>query len=174
MVFDRTRYQAEMAGLLQTAASTLQRDHPRAVVRAVSVWTDPGAAASAVSIDTAAHAASALQRLAAMRDQLRRKAEAGGQEEVAALLATPVTRSENPAEFAFRNIALVNHEAFAPVYDPEETEELWAALAPALVDVRAEAVAVFSDLPLEPDAELGINSPTSWYTDLVRLRDAAI
>ncbi|MEN7344284.1 MAG: hypothetical protein AAAFM81_15135, partial [Pseudomonadota bacterium] len=60
MNFDRVLYRLEMRSLVDNAVHGFQRLESADPVLAISIWTDPNAACSAVSIETLANSAEFL------------------------------------------------------------------------------------------------------------------
>jgi hypothetical protein len=173
-MFDEARYHAEMDQLLDAAVAALRRDHPQLVVYTVSIWTDPDAAASAVSIDTVEHSTACLADAAAYDARYYAKYLADGDLEQARLFAlrTPGERGRatNPADFALRNLATIDHRAFPEDWGAESEGAWWDVLESALAQVLARALARFAAVPLHADAELGVNGRDDWYQSAQPLR----
>jgi hypothetical protein len=173
-VFDAVLYQVEMSRLLRDAADAVRRHHRGLVIYTVSVWTDPNAAVSAVSVDTRENSEAQLAELAAWAQARRAEALAAGDPAMAALLGALPPRNRNPAGFALREIASVEHRAFPANWDEVSRGDCWLELGPALSKVRADAVNQFAGLSLHPEAELAVNGPRDWYDEPVRLCSRAI
>jgi hypothetical protein len=170
-VFDLVLYEHEMTKVLQRAAERLRAERPRLVIYSLSIWTDAPAKTSALSIDTKDNSEAKCARLRAFAAEQRAAAEATGETEMARLWARPISRNINPAEFALRDFAVVEHRSF----DADWTaEDYWQELAPALARVRVSAREIFRSFPLHPEAQVAVNSPREWYDEPVALRSAAI
>ncbi|MBC7788489.1 MAG: hypothetical protein H7Z74_00975 [Anaerolineae bacterium] len=174
-MFDETLYLIEMSRLLDQAAATLRREYPQALVYTVSVWTDPDAAVSGVSFDTAENSAAKMAEEEAWAAEHFARLSTRGEHEEAKLFAPRGgARNDNPADFAFREIALVEHRSFPLRWAEEMGGRCWEELGPALERVRERAVDLYVLLPLDTDAELAVNSNRDWYDEPVKLRRAAI
>lgn len=93
MEFTSTRYLDEMSRLLADGAAALRTAHPDAVVYTVSIWTDPDAARSAVSFDTAEHSAEAVARSDAWSAKHRERLIAAGRHVEAELYRPRIART---------------------------------------------------------------------------------
>ena len=139
------------------------------VIYSLSIWTDAPARTSALSVDTKNNSEAKCARLRAFAAERRALAEAAGDAEMALLWARHIVRNTNPAEFALRELAAVEHRAF----DSNWTKEnYWRELTPALERVRAMALEIFSAFPLHPEAQVAVNSARDWYDEPVALRPA--
>ena len=162
-MFDETLYLIEMSRLLRDAADALRRDHRDLVIYSVSIWTDPNAAVSAVSVDTKVNSDAKLTALKTWAYARQAEALAAGDPEMAVLLGTFPPRNRNPADFALRELACVDHRAFSPNWEAGTRGDCWRELGPALQKVRSAALELFGNLPLHAGAELAVNSSTEWY-----------
>ena len=173
-MFDADLYQIEMSGLLQEAVLRLERQHPGLVIYSVSIWTDPNAARSAVSVDTEEHSADQVRRSEAWARKHYDRLMAEGDEAGAQRFAPkPGARNDNPANFRLRELAMLEHRAFQPGWEMETQGGCWRELEPALLETQQRALTVFASLPCHPRAELAVNSPRDWYDHPVELRFAA-
>jgi hypothetical protein len=167
MRFDEALYHDEMGRLLRAAQGTLVAEHPTIRVYTVAIWTDPEARLSTVSVDTRAHSDAQVAALAAwVREQQPLLLAAGLAEAAEAALRLP-PRNIRPADFALRDLVEVRHGAFGqPTIEggpAELSAELWDELEPALERVGLAALQLLADIPLEPDAELGVKTRGDWY-----------
>jgi hypothetical protein len=173
-MFDEELYQVEMARLLTQAAEALRRRDPSAVVYTISIWTDPNAAVSAVSFDTADNSAMKVGKAEAWASQHHARHLAAGDHARAQLFAPrPTARNGNPADFAFRNVAEVEHHSFERGWETATGGACWDVLEPALLKVRDRALAVYAALQLHGDAQLGVNSRRDWFDRVVGLGSLA-
>ena len=164
MEFNNTRYLDEMSRLLADGAAALRTAHPDAVVYTVSIWTDPNAAQSAVSFDTAEHSAAAIAQSDVWSAKHRERLIAAGRH-IEAELYRPRTgeRCQNPADFAYRNIASITHTAFPRGWAGATEGRCWEVLGPALLRVQREALREYAALPRHAQAVIAINSDADWY-----------
>ena len=173
-MFDETLYLIEMARLVRDAADVMHREHPSQVIYSVSIWTDPNAAMSAVSIDTKENSDATLARLTAWAYARQAEALAAGDPEIAVLLGTLPQRNRNPANFAFRELMSAEHRSFPSSWEQTSQGDSWQELGSALRIVRADALEVFSSFALHAEAELAVNSESDWYDRPVPLLPQAI
>ena len=167
-MFDDALYQIEMTRLLAEAAEALRRRDPGAVVYTISIWTDPNAAVSAVSFDTAENSAMKARKAEEWAARHHARLLAAGDHARAQLFAPrPGARNGNPADFAFRNLAEVEHHSFERGWETNTAGACWDVLEPALLEVRDRAPAVFATLRLHRDAQLGVNSRRDWFDGVV-------
>jgi hypothetical protein len=169
-VFDETLYHLEMSRLLVDAAEALRQRHPRLVVYTVSIWTDPNAAASAVSFDTAQNSAEKVAQAAEWAAGHYARAVAAKDLATAEQFAPrdgPM-RNVNPADFALRAVSEIDHQSFVPGWEERSAGRCWVELEPALERVRASALELYSELTLHEDAVLGSNSRSTWFDRPVR------
>jgi hypothetical protein len=163
MEFDQEAYRGEMRDLLRAAHDAAQRRLGDERIYSISIWTDPDAAASAVSIDTREHSTAQLAALSSWaHEQVTKYAATMASELAAALLNLP-DRNTSPADFAFVDLATVRHASFPRHWATETDGACWQYLGPALQSVADEALQLFAALPLDPEAELGVNSANDWY-----------
>jgi hypothetical protein len=168
MQFDQALYHDEMVRVLRAARGILAGQRPPVRVYTVAIWTDPSARLSTVSVDTRAHSDAQVAALTAWaREEHPRLVATGLADAADAALRLP-RRNVNPADFALRDLVEVRHQAFgqAPAGGSSPVEpsaELWDALEQALERVGLAALQLFADIPLELDAELGVNTRGDWY-----------
>jgi hypothetical protein len=146
-------------------------EHPNTVLYTASIWTDPDAAVSCVSFDTREHSDEQVLRSNEWSRAHYERLMAEGQADEAKLFLPNEGRNCNPADFLFRNIAKVKHASFESGWEQAAGDNCWDHLEPALHKVAARAAAAFSDLRLDRDAILGINSRRDWFDQHWPLRD---
>ena len=137
MKFDKKRYFEEMTRLCEAARDQFLEQATGARIFVISVWTDPDAAASAVSFETRSHS-----------DQFTEN---------------PGVPNDSPADFQFRDIAECDHLSFPKLWEEATSGGCWNDLEPALVGAAEIAAGIFVSLPLEDNATLGINSRRDWF-----------
>ena len=145
--FNREQYLGEIAELLARAKANLKDQAPEAIIYTLNVWTDPDAAASAVSFDTklsSDHMIAFQNRRFGEQNSLR-------------------GRIQNPADFAYSGIAECVHSSIPQSWGEESKGGCWDILEPVLLEVRDMARREFSGLPLDEAAELSVNSRRDWY-----------
>src|SRR5688572_5180384 len=162
MRFDEELYHQEMGQLLRAAYGALSAEHPDVVVYSASICTDPDARVSAVSFDTRQNSEAMVARMATWAREQHARLIADLPKAAAALLRVPA-RNTNPADFAVRDIVEVRHKAFDPHWEESSAGRCWELLEPALERAAAVALAIFSGLPLDQDAQLGVNTRRDWY-----------
>lgn len=162
-MFDRKYYLEEIAALLSAAKAEFLAQHPEARVYTINVWTDPNAAASAVSFDTREHSESMIayqnRQTANRRERLLASGDIGGAERC----HDQEGRVCNPADFAYPNIAECTHASMLIEWENISEDKCWDILEPIMLDVRESALHKFADIPLDQDAELSVNSQEDWY-----------
>jgi hypothetical protein len=137
----------------------------------VSIWTDPDAAVSAVSVETLEHSLVRVEEANRYDDRWREYLLERGNTEMAALFGV-ATRNCNPADFAFRDIATLDHASFDRLWEELSAGDCWNVLEPALREVAGETAASFSGFALHTDAVLGVNSRRDWFDHTVPLAPA--
>ncbi len=137
MKFDRQRYLEEMTRLFESARDQFLERTTDTVIFVISVWTDPDAAASAVSFETRAHSD--------------------------AFTEMPGVPNDSPADFQFRDIAKCDHLSIPGLWEETTSGGCWNDLEPALNEAAEIAARVFASLPLEENATLGVNSRRDWF-----------
>lgn len=162
-MFDREHYLEEISALLSAAKTNFLAQNPEASVYTINVWTDPNAAASAVSFDTREHSESMIayqnRQIAARRESLL----ASGNTEGATLCRNQEGRVCNPADFAYPNVSECAHASMLVEWEDTSEGECWEILEPIMLDVRDLASRAFADIRLDSDAELSVNSQEDWY-----------
>jgi len=151
-----------MRDLLRAARAAARRRLGSARVYSVSIWTDPDAAASSVSIDTRSHSADHLATLTSWAHGQVAKQPGMDRDLTEALLKLP-DRNINPADFALADLVVRKHTSFPAHWASNSEGACWDVLGPALERVAQEAVQLFAELPLDLEAELGVNSAHDWY-----------
>src|SRR5687768_14297272 len=162
MRFDEELYQQEMGQLLRAAYGALSAEHPDVVVYSASICTEPDARLSAVSFDTRENSEAMVARMATWAREQHARLAVEFPKAAAAVLRVPA-RNTNPADFAVRDIVEVRHKAFDPHWEERSDGRCWDLLEPCLERVAAMALEIFSDLPLDRNAELGVNTRRDWY-----------
>ena len=172
MTFVPAVYQAEMRSLVTAAIRAWRAlELPaRKPIFTVSIWTDPNAAASAVSIDTRENSDCQVREVNEYNQRQHDRLVQEGDFEMAAHFEDRATRNCNPADFAFREIASCRHDCFPENWEDKSVGACWDQLEPALATVAAWACSEFQQLDLEPEAELAVNSRRDWYDNTWRLR----
>ena len=168
--FDEQIYLDEMQALLVEARRRWLNDQAGVMVFTVSVWTDPGAAASAVSFDTYENS---VRKVSAGNEWAETKRQFWldrGDPEMAALFEPRSGRNGNPADFAFASFAEIEHRSFVSHWEETTDGACWDVLEPALLIVLQAALRELDGLPLHADAELGVNSRVDWYAVTRRFR----
>ena len=164
MDFNLVLYRREMEDLLRLALSVAEERLGGERVYSFSIWTDPDAAVSAISIDTRSHSAAQLSILGAFARSMDEKYAGTPHEQFTKPLLRLPEGNLNPAAFAYRNLAMADHASFPRHWATETDGRCWQLLGPALHDVAYDARAKIANLLLEPDAEVGVNTASDWYT----------
>jgi hypothetical protein len=170
MGFNQPKYIEEMTQLVRRAIEAWKSRSDRPLIYTISIWTDAGAQTSAVAIDTRSRSEAFV---AEMRDFARKERDhllKEGDLELAELFARDLRRrgrSRSPADFEFPMFESLRHKSFDSRWG--NSEKCWRSLEPALLRVRDISVPLFRELPLEPDAELAVNSGSDWYDHAVRI-----
>jgi hypothetical protein len=166
--FDPWLYQREMSRLVDEACAKFRALPGSPVLYTASIWTDPDAACSAVNIDTWENSQVQCAKSNAFNDRHRARWLAEGDKKMAALFGV-ATRNDNPADFAYRELALCRHRSIAESWEHRSGGRCWFWLQPQIDRVRALASARLRTLPLHPDALLATNSREDWFHHQVRL-----
>ncbi len=171
MDWDPQKYLFEMQALVDLAMQ-LWADGDQEPIYTVSIWTDPNAGASAISIDTKASSAKFIKKVNAFNKKERERLLAEGEAEMAALYGIE-SRNCSPADFEFRDFAEFRHRWFPPNWEENSDGACWELLLPILRQVASHAGAEFAKLSHEPDAILGINSSRDWFDEEFGFGDGA-
>ena len=147
MHFDKPKYMTEMEALINNAFHAFRQTEDAEAAFVVSIWTDPDAAASSVSVETRQHSFEFL----GTRDRI----------------------NDSPADFRYRDIAECDHRSFPALWEEATSGECWDLLEPALIEVANDAIRVLSNWPVEEDAVLGVNSRRDWFEHRFALQSAA-
>jgi len=174
-VFDELLYEIEMSRMLDKAAEKVQTEYPGIVIYGISIWTDPNAAKSAVSIDTEENSKS---RVASLRQwsakQMQRLVGAGDQQTAKLFELGDNVRNCNPADFALSQLVVIDHRSFNQGWESTTQGACWKELAPALKKIQRRALKVFASFPSHGDSEIAVNSDRDWYDEPVKLHGPAI
>lgn len=166
---DQHKYLAEMTDIVARAIHTYARE-ARPPILSFNVWADPRAAVSAINIDTQAHSDRRLAEMIEYASRQRLHFLRSGNKRMADLFLAPtISREDNPAEFAYSEIAKCAHRAFGSRWRSDE--DCWDIIEPLLLVARdrAAGLLVKSSLPLEADAEVSVNDRRSWYASPIRM-----
>lgn len=165
MKFNEQKYLDEIQALIANAKNRMMEKHPDVVIYTINIWTDPGAAVSAVNFDTFENSVAKVKSANAFSKKYYDEYMAKGDEEMAKLFfpIPPEGRNSNPADFAFRVFVEIEHKAFSPLWEEKSKGKCWDILEPALLKVGEMAKTSFADLPLHPKVELSVNSRRDWY-----------
>ncbi|MBI1374639.1 MAG: hypothetical protein GC159_18125 [Phycisphaera sp.] len=163
MEWNETLYKLEVEQLIDRAVDLLLQDHSSIHIYTVSIWTDPDAAISALSIDTEEHSKSHVESHGAYNAKQRKYWLDAGDEEMANLFNNELDRCRNPADFELRNLVKCEHQAFEPLWAERTEGQCWDVLEPALLQIADYAVERFNKLRLADDAMLGVNSRRDWF-----------
>jgi hypothetical protein len=167
--FDRWLYLREMSQMVDEACAKFRTLPGSPVLYTASIWTDPDAACSAVNIDTWENSQAECAKSNAFNDRHRARYLAEGNKEMAALFGV-ATRNDNPADFAYRELALCRHRAIIENWEHRTGGRCWRTLEPLLDRVRYMAAERLRLLPLHPDAILATNSHEDWFHHQIALR----
>jgi len=174
-VFDESLYAIEMSRLLDKAAEKVRTEYPSIVIYAISIWTDPNAAKSAVSIDTEENSKT---RVASQRqwnaNQLQRLVALGEQETAKLFELGDNARNCNPGDFELSQLVVIDHRSFNQGWEMTTQGACWKELAPALKRVQRRALKVFASFPSHDDSEIAVNSDRDWYDGPVKLHAPAV
>ena len=111
MSFNKENYLTEMKSMVDQAIERLKTERPQFVIYTVSIWTDPNAAASAISFDSQHHSALEVFKSNEFdREQYDALIAEGDLDE--AELFKPETwihRNCNPANFELRDFGETHH-----------------------------------------------------------------
>lgn len=168
MPIDSEHYLREMAQLVREAVSKWQERAGRPPVYAVSIWTDPAVATSAVSIETRRNSDEHVRQKNDYSRAQRELCLHDGDLEMAALFDRIAVRNCNTADFEFPMFVMVKHNSFDIKWG--RTSRCWRRLEPLLLRVRDAAIPAFAEVIAEEDAELSVNTSHEWYDHVVPLR----
>lgn len=132
------------------------------VLHSFNIWTDPEAGVSAFSADTRSNSERFVREAAEWQDQEARKLRAAGRHKLAKLIEQPRSRTDNPADFEYRNIVRIEHSNWEHVM--ANVENRWDVVEPVLMRLRdAAAQLINRTLRVEPDAQVSIGTREDWY-----------
>ncbi|HKO20197.1 MAG TPA: hypothetical protein VJU82_15070, partial [Acidobacteriaceae bacterium] len=163
MEFAQETYRKEMRDLLRAAHDAAQRRLGDELIYTISIWTDPDAAMSAVSIDTREHSLAHIAALSSWAHEQVAKYSGTMENELEEALLNLPDRDINPANFAYVDLAIKRHVSFPHDWAAETDGACWQYLGPALQTVAEEALQLFAASPLDPEAEVGVNAANDWY-----------
>ena len=137
MDLDQIKYLDEMSELFERVRLKFEKERPIDRIFVISIWTDPDAAASSVSLESRSHS-----------DMFT---------------GTPGVPNDSPADFEYRDFSECEHSSFPKFWEENTSGACWGELEPALVAAANNAIRLFEKMPLEPDAVLGVNSSRDWF-----------
>jgi hypothetical protein len=159
---DLYAYLDDMRKLVDVAIATWKHTKNSDPIFTVSIWTDPDACVSAISIDTRSNSERCLKEANEWSKQHYDRLMAAGETAEAELFLPAVGRAWNPADFEFSELESAEHTCFPRNWAEISDGTCWEQLEPALADVAQYAIARFADLNTEKGAVLGINSHRDW------------
>jgi hypothetical protein len=166
-MIDQTRFLAEMRAGIHKAFDAMAREHPDVVIYTISVWTDPDAQRSAVSFDTFDNSEAKCRAANTVRQQLRDRFVSEGNTRRASLVPAHMKRNDNPADFAFQKIVVIENTSLADAGSLDNRG--WEVLSSLLQQIKCWAARECRMLNLHPDAQLGISGRKTWYGSAVRI-----
>lgn len=161
--FQEDVYLEEMGRLLRDARDRLTNDLPDAEVYTVSVWTDPDAAVSVVSVDTLENSAAKTRGQAEWDADQYRTLVSEGDLEMAALFLPEPTRITNPADYLIPHLVRIRHMSFPRSWGSLTGGGCWEVLEPALRAVGRMALQVLHPIRSHPDCRISVNGRSDWY-----------
>jgi hypothetical protein len=166
-------YLREMLTLIEKAAKRWRAKKRPPEVFAIAIWTDAQACASGFNIETRRNSDRAIEREIEFNKKERAYWIREGDRGMARLFdpARSRKRNDDPADFEFAMLAEVKHRSFDGAWG--QTPAAFKRLVPLLVQARNEAAKAFATFPLDPEAEVAINTARSWYARPRRLKPAA-
>ena len=159
---DLDAYLDDMRKLVEDAIATWGHAEHSDPNFTVSIWTDPDACVSAISIDTRSNSERCLMEANEWSQKHYDRLMAAGETEDADFFLPAVGRAWNPADFAYSELETAEHTCFPRNWAEISDDLCWNQLEPALTDVAKYAIARFAELNTEEDAILGINSRRDW------------
>jgi len=168
MKLDQNTYFNEMHLLIERATKQWSTA-ARPPIYSLNVWTDPQAQLSAVNIDTRVNSDNQIQQIRTFMEAKKKRALSIKDKNLIditneALRSLP-ERNDNPAGFVFRCISDSLHKSFDIEWS--NSVRCWDELEPCLLKVRDMTLDAFSAFEFDRDAEVSVNSRSSWY-DLPR------
>jgi hypothetical protein len=166
-------YLREMSSLIEKAATRWRAKKRPPEIFAIAIWTDAQACASGFNIETRRNSDRAIKRAIEFNKKERAYWLREGDRGMAKLFNPEQARRRNddPADFEFAMLAEVKHRSFDRAWG--QTPAAFKKLVPLLVQARNEAAKTFAAFPLDPEAEVAINTARSWYARPRRLKPAA-
>lgn len=135
------------------------------VIHAFNAWTDPSSGISEFSADTRDNSDRVVRQMQEWQEATAKTLDQIGRPTWKAAVLRPCLRNDNPAEFKYRGVVRLQHEA----WNNEMDENRWPLIQPILVRIRDEAVELIRGrLKCETDAQVSIGTERDW-NDLPRL-----
>ena len=166
-MIDQQNYLTEMLEGFRRAISVMRREYPDVEIYTLSIWTDAKARKSAVSFDTLENSDRKCREANLFRKKMRDQFQSEGNLKRLALVPADKHRNDNPADFKFRNVVLVENQSLAHAGFSEAQD--WPTLEILLLEIQERAAKEAKSLKLHPDAELGVNGPKTWYHRAIKL-----
>lgn len=162
--FDQTLYFSEMTIMIDKAISKLTSEKPSFKIYTASIWTDPNAAASAISFDSKENSLDKVKKSNEWDRKYYEQYLAEGDLEQAELFKPNVSpRVCNPADFELRDFEEVIHKSFPENWETDTDGKCWKELGPALIKIGDIYFPKIKSLNVEEGFELSINSEKDWY-----------
>lgn len=172
MAFDKENYLTEMKSMVDKAIERMKAEKPEFVIYTVSIWTDPNAAASAISFDSQRNSAMQVQQSNEFDQQQYEELIAEGDFDSAQLFKpeTRIQRNCNPADFELRDFEETHHPDIPINWEYKKGGRCWPQLKPALTEIGNYAFKKLQAMPIEPDFELAINGKKDWYDKIWKIK----
>jgi hypothetical protein len=153
-------YEDELRSGLAAAIEKLKRIDGFALY-GFNIWTDPDDGVSEFSAETRRNSDQFVKETREWQASEAQNLRAGGRDDLADLIAKPIVRTDNPADFEYRGLVRIEHSDWEPSMDDVDR---WDMVEEVLTRLRDEAVALIGrSVNVEPGAEVSIGTRNDWY-----------
>ena len=159
------QYEREVNEGLKQALRTLKRIDGF-VLYSLNIWTDPAAGVTSFSADTRENSGRFVKDQMTWQAEEAKRLRSLGDHELADLIDRPRSRTDNPADFEYRDIVRIEHVDWHKVV--ADAKDIWDAVEMVLSRTRNNAANMIPRiLSTEPDAEVSIGTRRDWYDNSV-------
>ena len=159
---DKLLYLEEMKNLINSAIDRMNSNREFKIFTA-SVWTDPNAAASAISFDSEENSIIKVKKSDEFLKKHYDRLMAQEKFEEAQSFLPEKRRNTNSADFELRDLVEISNLSFPMNWEEESDGDCWIELTPLLLEIGNFAFEKLQKLNLHDEFELAVNGPEDWY-----------
>ncbi len=163
MSFQSKVYKDEMIDLINSAINKMKEAHSNFEIYTASIWTDPNAAASAISFDSLQNSILRTKKSNEWSKKHYDRLIEENDLEQAELFKPIENRNTNTADFELSNYKIIDNKSFGLNWEEDSEGACWDELEPILIELGEYAFEKIQDLNITDDFELSVNGRNDWY-----------